>query len=99
MSAEPEAVARFRVTGSFSLPPPRSLFVVSGQVADGVVRRGQRVIEPAGIDAPVHGLEYLRLRPSSGTEERALTFVFPDPETLGRWKVLVQPGIELVLAH
>lgn len=87
----------FRVHGSFVLGS-RSLFVVRGVVITGTLGAGQVVVRPAGLDAPVTGVE-LRLRnPSGGADESALTFRYANPAQLARWQALVAVDTDLELA-
>lgn len=88
--------ANFRVLGSFVLQS-RRLFVVRGTVTTGAVRAGQRVVEPAGLDAPVTGVEFALLNASGGAAQTALTFRYLNAAQLARWQSLARTGTELTL--
>ncbi|HEX6749797.1 MAG TPA: hypothetical protein VF092_21070 [Longimicrobium sp.] len=88
--------ARFRVNGVFSLRS-RSIFVVHGEITEGTVRIGQRVLSPEALDAPVHALEFVLVSATTGQDDLALVFRFPDEETLARWTAAVEVGMEIVL--
>ncbi len=88
--------ASFRVHGTFVLGT-RALFIVRGVVAVGAVRAGQRVVHPAGIDAPVTGVEFALLSASGGADQTALTFRYASPAQLARWQALTTTGTELTL--
>ena len=89
--------ARFRVNGAFALRG-RPVFVVHGEIVEGTVRPGQRVLSPAVLDTPVRSVESLTLRASEGIADVALVFDLPGEATLARWTATVQAGMEMQLA-
>jgi hypothetical protein len=88
--------ARFLVEQSFPLRS-RQLFVVHGQILDGVLRIGQSVRAPQGIDAPVAGVEFALLSATEGRENPALTFRYGSDAQLARWQALALGGATLEL--
>ncbi len=87
---------RFKAAGSFALESS-GLFVIHGELADGVARIGQFASTPGGFLGRVHGVEFVRL--ADGHEDLALTFVPRDAEEIARWRTTVRPGEELNLAE
>src|SRR4051812_23580063 len=79
--------AHFLVEETFSVSS-RESFVVHGRIVDGVVRRGQRVRAPSGLDAPVEAIEFVLLSVSPGRENPALVFRYRDVDKLARWQAL-----------
>jgi translation elongation factor EF-Tu-like GTPase len=90
-------LAHFLVEETFSLSS-RRLFVVHGRILDGVVRRGQRVRAPSGLDAPVEAIEFVLLSVNPGRENPALAFRYRDVAELARWQALGLAGQTLELA-
>ena len=89
--------ARFQVYETFLLQS-RGLFVAHGNVLDGAVRRGQRVVAPPGIDVPVDAVEFVLLSATEGRENVALCFCYRDVEQLAQWQSLQLAGQILELA-
>jgi hypothetical protein len=89
--------ATLLVRGVFVLAT-RSLFVVRGSVASGAVRAGQRVLDPAGLDAIVLSVEERLLDVSGGAPQTALIFHYATRTELQRWKSLIAEGTMLSLA-
>jgi hypothetical protein len=88
--------AHFLVEETFSVSS-RESFVVHGRIVDGVVRRGQRVRAPSGLDAPVEAIEFVLLSVSPGRENPALVFRYRDVDELARWQALGLTGQTLEL--
>jgi hypothetical protein len=80
--------SRFLVTDTFNLGIG-SYFVIVGEVLEGTVRPGQMVRTPAGLDAPVHGVEIIS---GQGRAKPALTFRYRDVAELAAWEALKLPG-------
>jgi len=76
---------RFHATGSFYLES-MDLFVVHGEIVDGVAHAGQYVTSDANFAARVHGVELMRL--ADGKEDLALTFLPPDGARVDAWRHL-----------
>ena len=89
--------ARFLVEDSFPVRS-RRIFVVHGQILDGVLRIGQRVRTPLGLDVPVSGVEFALLSATAGRENPALTFTYESDAQLARWQALAMAGETLELA-
>ena len=92
-----ESTATFQVHGSFVLRP-RALFVLRGIVTAGSVRAGQRVVDPAGIDATVVGVEAGLSNMYGGARQTALTFRYTSAAQLARWQSLTSQGVVLTLS-
>ena len=88
--------ARFRVADTFDVRV-RSLFVAHGQIVTGAIRVGQRVISPAGLEAPVAAIEVVLLSATEGRENPALGFKYRDDAELARWQGLGLAGQTLEL--
>ena len=84
---------RLQVTGMLHLKE-RGLFVVYGNVVDGVVAAGQHVVVPQGLDALVETVEPVHVGRGGGI---GLTFRYVDAGQLGEWVRLPLVGAELVL--
>jgi hypothetical protein len=89
-------LAHFLVEKTFSLSSCQ-LFVVHGTILDGVVRRGQRVRAPSGLDTPVEAIAFVLLSVSPGRENPALAFRYRDVAELARWQALGLAGRTLKL--
>jgi translation elongation factor EF-Tu-like GTPase len=89
--------ARFQVEDTFR-SETRGLFVAHGRILDGTVRRGQRVVAPPGLPAPVDTVEFVLLSASEGRENVALCFRYRDDEQLAQWQSLGLAGQILELA-
>ena len=92
-----ETTASFHVHGSFVLRT-RGLFVLRGIVTAGSVRAGQRVVEPAGIDATITGIETGLSNMYGGARQTALTFRYTNAAQLARWQSLTPEGVVLTLS-
>jgi len=88
--------ARLLVEGSFALPS-RRLFVAHGRILDGILRIGQRVRAPSGLDAPVAAVEFVLLSATAGRENPALAFAYQSEDQLSRWQALTLAGRTLEL--
>jgi hypothetical protein len=88
--------ARFKAAGSFELES-RGLFIIHGELADGVARIGQFASASTGFLGRVHGVELVRL--ADGHEDLALTFVPRDAAEAARWRAVAIVGEELNLAE
>jgi hypothetical protein len=95
-TAEDPLSGRFKAAGSFELQS-RGLFVIHGELANGVARIGQFASAPDGFVARVHGVEFVRL--ADGHEDLALTFVPRDAAEAARWRGRAFSGEELDLAE
>lgn len=76
---------RFHATGSFYLAST-DLFVVHGEIVDGIARPGQYATTSGDFTARVHGVELMRL--PDGHEDLALTFLPPSPGQADAWRQL-----------
>ncbi len=76
---------RFHATGSF-YEASKDLFVVHGEIVDGVAHAGQYVTSDTDFAARVHGVELMRL--PDGHEDLALTFLPPDGAQADAWRRL-----------
>ncbi len=92
-----DATATFQVHGSFVLRS-RALFALRGIVTAGSVRAGQRVVDPAGIDATVAGVEAGLSNMYGGARQTALTFRYTSAAQLARWQSLTSEGVVLTLS-
>ena len=84
--------ASFRVHRSFVLQE-RGLFVLSGEITEGMVQIGMSAVLPGledAFSARVHGVELLEGEP-------ALTFSWSKAEKLARWQAIDWSGRELQL--
>ncbi|MDQ2929347.1 MAG: hypothetical protein M3Y05_00790 [Gemmatimonadota bacterium] len=88
--------ATFLVRGIFVLGV-RSLFIVRGTVASGVVRAKQRVVGLPGMEAEVLTVESNLLDINGGAAQSALTFHYAKQSELARWRTLVAEGALLTL--
>ena len=89
--------ARFQVEQTFQLQS-RRLFVARGNILDGAVQRGQRVVAPSGIDVPVDSVEFVSLSATKNREAVALCFRYRDDDQLAQWRSLSLAGQILELA-
>lgn len=95
-SADQHHAATFLVRGIFVLGV-RSLFIVRGTVASGVVRPKQRVVGLPGMEAEVVTVESNLLDIEGGAAQSALTFHYAKLSELARWRTLVAEGALLTL--
>ncbi len=92
--SQPPPNGRFKVAEVFVIRA-RSLFCLPGEIVEGAVGRGQYVVEPQGIDAPVAGFDFLTR--AERRDDVALTFRYHDEGQLKRWQALQLVGRTLVL--
>ena len=90
--------ARFLVQDTFAIAR-RRLWVASGEILDGTVRRGQRIIAPAGVDDPVSAVEPILVSATTGESRTALCFEYRDEAALARWRRLAWAGVTLELSE
>lgn len=95
-SSDLHPAATFLVRGIFVLGV-RSLFIVRGTVASGVVRAKQRVVGLPGMEAEVLTVESNLLDIEGGAAQSALTFHYAKQSELARWRTLVAEGALLTL--
>ena len=88
--------ARFLVEAAFPLSS-RGVFVVHGQILDGIIRRGQRVQRPQGLDATVDEIGFVLISVNEGRENPSLAFKYQDDAQLARWEGLSLVGQTLLL--
>ena len=86
----------FRVKGVATIRA-RSMLFCHGDVLDGKVTVGQRVITPAGVP-PVAAIEFALLSEPARREEPALGFLFENEDELTRLQRLLAVGTRIVLA-
>jgi hypothetical protein len=86
---------RFRVKGVSTIRA-RSMLFCHGEVLDGRVAVGQRVMTPTGLP-PVAAVEFALLNEPSRHERPALGFRFGSDDELSQLLRLVSVGSELVL--
>ncbi|MEO8878837.1 MAG: hypothetical protein ABI446_00405 [Gemmatimonadaceae bacterium] len=94
--SDPTPAATFLVRGIFVLGI-RSLFIVRGTVASGVVRAKQRVIGIPGMEGEVQSVEANLLDIDGGSAQSALTFHYAKQSELARWRSLIAEGALLTL--
>jgi hypothetical protein len=90
--------ASFRVHRSFALPT-RSVFVLAGEITEGMVQIGMRATLRDSADAfsaRVHGVEFADRVEGDGSEP-ALTFSYSKPQKLQRWEAIDWAGKDLDL--
>ena len=92
---EGNAVARFRIERTIQIEI-RRLFVLAGEVLDGIVRPGQRLVT-SRIDAPVASVESVLVSASTGLSWVGLAFRYESQEQLRRWAELKLEGSTIQL--
>jgi translation elongation factor EF-Tu-like GTPase len=88
--------ARFQVEDTFKIAS-RRVFVAHGKVLAGTVRRGQHVVVPPGLSAPVDAVESVLLSATEGRANVALCFRYNTEEDLAQWRSLGLIGQTLEL--
>jgi translation elongation factor EF-Tu-like GTPase len=88
--------ARFQVEDTFEIAS-RRIFVAHGKVLTGTVHRGQQVVVPSGLSAPVDAVESVLLSATEGRENVALCFRYHGDEDLAQWQSLGLAGQTLEL--
>ena len=88
-------MARFRIERTFQIEI-RRVFVLAGEVLDGTVRPGQRLVT-SRIDAPVASVESVLVSASTGLSWVGLTFRYESDEQLRRWTELKLEGSTIQL--
>jgi len=88
--------ARFRVQDTFEIAS-RQIFVAHGEILAGTLRRGQHVVAPLGLSAPVDAIESVLLSGTEGRANVALCFRYRDRGELAQWQSLALTGRTLEL--
>ena len=83
--------ARFQVEDTFEIAS-RGIFVAHGTILVGTVCRGQRVVVPSGLNAPVDAVESVLLSATERRENVALCFRYHGDEELAQWQSLSLAG-------